>query len=652
MKKFFIVVIFIFIIIAIGLFVFILTFDVNQYTHLLVEKIEGATQKDVEIGNISLDVLPNLALRVNGFSMKDKDKTWEDSLLNVASMEARIKLLPLIKKDIQIEHLHVSGLNITISEDSIKLPRKAVKTDEDNVDIGLATAGALKFLVKSVSILDSSIDYAGYLGDLSGKPVDIKMDIIEATLKNISFYGPVHIEARLSAFGRGAENIRLKGILYPQLKTKKPYIKNLNLTLDLARFDLHDALTAVGKIDIAQKVFGKEIKGELVISSERIYMGVKELFNSDIRIILSGGSTDALPIKDGLKNIELALEANKGNVAIQNFTGIVAGGSLSLSGYIKNVFSRQDLDLDIKLRDINVGRLLPDVAPFKPSFDGILNMDVHSSSRGLEKEEMLETLIVEGALQLDEAKLKNMNILVAAFEKLNMLPGLVGRLKSNLPEHYRGLLSQNHTLFSPLSTDFNIKNGKLFFQDALIASDGFYLECSGYLDTEKNLSVHSDLFIPEDLSKAFTLVVRELKYLQNAQAMITMPLDIGGKFPAIAVKPDYDYVIRKLAVSKGQELIEDIFRKSMPSEKKDETGDRRQSPAEELLKDIFGTREPAKTKEGSETEPAPSKEEQETQKAPEEAASEPVEREPVKPAEVIMRTIFDIITAPRDTESE
>jgi len=600
MKKLFILLFFVLIIAAITIVVFLLTFDANKYKPLLTEKIEQAIDKDIKIGNISLSFLPTVKLRLDGISIKGRNETWEDSDLRASSIEANIKLLPLLKKDVQIEHIAVRGMDIIIARDSrpISTSKIDVGAGKDS-DIGIATVGALNFLAKSVSIIDSSIKYD-----------DIKVDVVKAVLENISLFGPINIDARLSLFARGTENVDLKAVLYPELETKRPYIKNLDLKIDLAKFDIRGALDALGQDDIAEEIIGKEFKGDLVVSSEKMYLDPGRIYESNLYVNLSNVETDLFPVKGGIRDIALKAEIERGDLIMQKLSGSVSRGSFIAKGSIKDILSRQYSSLDIKLSDIDMASLFFDMSPDRPYLEGRLNAEILSSVRGLTRDKIFNTLKAKGVVKIDEAVLRNMNLLTVALDKLDMLPGLVQKLKNKLPAHYKELLRQNFTAFGPIDLNFNIEGDVLFLQETVIESDGFYLVCDGHLKANGDFIINSDLFIAADLSEAFVDAVREFKYLQNRQGMITMPMDIYGKFPDVIVKPDIDYVIQRLAVSKGQELLEDIFK-------------------------IEKRKEPEGAP-GTETEP-----ESEQQEGQEEER-----QEEISPEEAIIRTIFDIIRSP------
>lgn len=437
MKKFFIIIFLFFIIIVIGLFVFVATFDANRYKGLLIEKIEESIDKDVRLGNISLSFLLGMALRIDEFSIKDRNKTWRDAILTASSAQLRVKLMPLIRKDIQVEQLLIKEL----------------------------------------------------------------------------------------------------------------------------------------------KVF---------------------------------------PLEDSFENIELKAEKRDADIIIHRLTGWVAGGSFIITGRMKDFFSRQASEVELILEDIDVARLLPDLGPGRPSFDASLNLTMDCSARGLDVEKILDTLSAKGTVELDKAALKDMNILAVALGKLDMLPGLVQRLKQNLPERYSELLRQKHTVFKPMEADFKIEDGRLFFEDLMVESDAFYLMSKGHLGINRQLTIKSNLFIPKDLSESFVDIVDELKFLQDNKGMITMPIDIYGRVPDISVRPDIDYVLQRVIVSKGQELIGDIIKKVLPMETKEK-------PA-----DATGTND---TGAG-------------------EVPREQRREEEIKPAEVLIKTIFDIISTPQNKKTE
>jgi len=554
-KKLFLVLFFIFVIAAIGLFVFILTLDVNRFKPVLGEKIEEAIQKNIKLGNISVGIFPPVTINVNAISVKDFEKTWDDALLEAGSLNARVKILPLLRKDIEIERLLVRDMDILLRD-------------------------------------------------------DVKIGITEAVLKNISLYGPININAKLSLFGRGAENIIVTGLLYPEVETKTPFIKNLELDIDMSRIDLISGLEALGQKKLSREFTGKDLEGNLTITSEKLYLDLGKIYDSNLYLDLSKGKMEIPFIKEGFKDIKLKARMKKRDMIIEKLTGVIAGGSLSADGEVENVLFRQAWDLDLSLKKIDISRILPDTDPGRPTFKGRFDIGIDVSGSGFSQDKLLSSLRGKGDIDIYDAVLMNMNLLESALSKLDMLPGIVSKLKRHVPNYYKDVLKQNYTSFKPIKARFELRNGSLFFKDVLIESDGFYLKGDASLGFDRVLRVQADLFIPKDLSGAFIDVADEFAYLQNNQGMITMPLVIRGKLPDISVMPDMEYVIKRLAVSKGQELLESIFRREEPKE----TGDEVIKEGEE------GTQQGEKSQK---------------QRKPE-------------PEEVLIKTIFDIISGPKE----
>lgn|GEM_PF-1806602 len=393
MKKIFIVLAVILLLMIAAIAVFIATFDANRYKGVLISKIEESIDKNVRIGSISLNPLHGLAVKVEGAAIKDKGALWENYLVKASEADISLKLLPLLKKDVQIKAILIERLDLNIPD----LPLKA----------------------------------------------------------------PV-------------ENI---------------YIK--------AGFDL-----------------------------------------------------------------------SSGALTIERLTGNIGAGSFAVNGVIKNAAVNPDAHLYIKTSNINVADFTPKLPAGSPEFKGGINLDMEASSVGIAPEDIMRTLKAKGVAELNNGVLENMNILKTALDKLNMLPNLVQKLKASLPEKYSGLLNQTSTGFKPIKSNFEITSGRIFFEKLLVESDAFYLINSGSIGMDQDISLSSSFFIPKDLSDAFVKSVPELKYLKNNNGLITMPLEIKGKAPDIAVKPNLDYVMQKLAVSAGQEILNRIL-----SNKSDQAAD-------------------------------------------------------------------------------
>ncbi len=196
-----------------------------------------------------------------------------------------------------------------------------------------------------------------------------------------------------------------------------------------------------------------------------------------------------------------------------------------------------------------------------PVFRCALDLNARILINSLSQDDMLKTLSAKGSMKLTNAVLDNTNVLRTALDNLSMLPGLVQKLKDNLPEKYKEFLNQDYTAFKPMNADFEIRDGRIYFDKLLVESDTFYLVSKGSIGMiDQDLQINSNLFIPKGLSGAFSNIVPEFKYLVDNNGLITMPLNIKGKVPNVSVMPDLNYVLQKLIALKGQELLNRIFK--------------------------------------------------------------------------------------------
>ncbi len=550
MKKFFIAMFLLIFIFIAGASVFLLTLDVNKYKPFLIEKAEESLNKDVELDNISLSLFPPIAVSLRGLKVKEAGEL----LLDAGFIDANAKILPLFKKDIQIEQL------VTRDADVFPVP-------------------------------------------------GFKINVGRAVFRNVSLYGPVNMDATLSVYGRGRDNAEISAILYPEIDRKEPYIRKLSAEADLGKVDFADMLGAAGMEEAKDFFSGRDFKGKASLSSEKVRFTGKGMPDAIFYFKLTDGYADVFPAGGSLREINAKATIDGDRVVVDGFTGVFAGGNISVEGDVTNITGDPVAELTVSAKDIQIQKLLPQAGPAEPSFEGTAGTACDISFTGTSAADVTRSLSASGNLFLKKGVLKNINVLTTALDKLDMLPRLVEKLKKRLPEKYQDLLQEKDTRFDPIDLKFKAEDGRVYFDETMVASEGFYIMVRGYVTLRGSLSADSRLFIYKDLSEALVDSVEELGYLQNSKGEINMPIAFYGDLPDAQVVPDLNYVIEKLAVSKGQELLDQFFKK----------------------KDTRNEEKDAVSGESTDEESQRTDEKKEEEKdAPE-------------PSEVLIRTIFDII---------
>ena len=147
-----------------GLGGLLLTLDVNQYKPRITAAVRDATHREFTIsGDIALkpSLLPTLA--INGLRLGNADWASKDALLTVQHFEARIALLPLLSRRVEISHIEIDGVHVVLETDAegrgnwqMSAPSTAPITHPTALP---------SFDVRSLVVRDATLDYRA-----AGKP--------------------------------------------------------------------------------------------------------------------------------------------------------------------------------------------------------------------------------------------------------------------------------------------------------------------------------------------------------------------------------------------------------------------------------------------------------------------------------------------------
>jgi hypothetical protein len=117
-----------------GLAGLLLTLDVNQYKPRITAAVRDSLHRELTItGDIALkpSLLPTLAIR--GLRLGNADWASKDAMLEVQQFEARIALLPLLSRRIEISHIDIDGARLVL---------ETAADGRGNWRMGAASAGA------------------------------------------------------------------------------------------------------------------------------------------------------------------------------------------------------------------------------------------------------------------------------------------------------------------------------------------------------------------------------------------------------------------------------------------------------------------------------------------------------------------------------
>ena len=175
----------------------ITTFDPNDYKQTIAEKVKEQTGRDISIdGNIEMTFYPWLGLDVSSVKLSNAEGFGEAPFLNVETFKARAKLMPLLRKELEMDTLILHGVNLNLArnEDGVTNWDDLAKGGEEETskssgEMPLAALVLGGIDVQNVNVLwqdkqaNSQTKISGLnvsTGELLlGQPIDIKasMDI-------------------------------------------------------------------------------------------------------------------------------------------------------------------------------------------------------------------------------------------------------------------------------------------------------------------------------------------------------------------------------------------------------------------------------------------------------------------------------------------
>src|ERR1700722_8932664 len=99
---------------AVSLFV-----NPNDYKGRIAQQVKTSTGRELNLqGDIKLSVFPWIALNLGPLSLGNPRGFGSDPFLSIQHTALRVKLLPLLRKELQIGRIEISGLDLRLKTDA------------------------------------------------------------------------------------------------------------------------------------------------------------------------------------------------------------------------------------------------------------------------------------------------------------------------------------------------------------------------------------------------------------------------------------------------------------------------------------------------------------------------------------------------------
>src|SRR5210317_186959 len=119
--------------------------DIRDYKPELEKKVADATGRPFSVGDdLSLSLFPWAGISFSDLRLGNRPGFSEKELVTVKSFEVRVKLLPLISKDIQVKRFILNEPNITLVKNKTGQVNWAQSDDAEGKSAAEKTAKASK----------------------------------------------------------------------------------------------------------------------------------------------------------------------------------------------------------------------------------------------------------------------------------------------------------------------------------------------------------------------------------------------------------------------------------------------------------------------------------------------------------------------------
>ena len=172
--------------------------DPNDYKDRIAEEVKAETGRDLRIdGNIDVTFYPWLGLEVAGVSLSNAPGFGEKSFLQTETIKLRAKLLPLLRKELEMDTLILHGVTLNLAknaegvtnwDDMVKPPAETEAASQDQaVPLAALVLGGID--IKDVNI---------YWQDMQ-QEVEYKITDVQLSTGELKLGEPIDITASLNA---------------------------------------------------------------------------------------------------------------------------------------------------------------------------------------------------------------------------------------------------------------------------------------------------------------------------------------------------------------------------------------------------------------------------------------------------------------------
>lgn len=548
---------------AAALAVFVFTFNANRYKPLITEKLEKALGRPVELDKITLGWHEGLALDLKGLTLLNPGAVRSE-FLRLDSAAVRVNPKALLEHRLEVTSVILDSPEITMTGGAAqKAPESTIQPSGQTGAAPQASSAkpapaVFAFLIDVVKIKNGRFHF---IDKKPGAPVDLSVDKMDVTVKDISPAKAVTIDARSALFSK-RQNLSADGKVRIVPEESGAVLQDFTANMDLSSVDAEKLMKAVPALQ--ETGLAKEISGQLEAKINRLKFawGKMQEFDADLHLDQGSFKTGAMPLP--LQNVNADLNAARSRIVLRHLSASAGNGRIAVTGASDNYrFPDAQTQFEGSLEGFQLAEFAPAAGENAPRMEGVFSASFRAAATGNAASLIMPSLNGEGQAELNNGVLRNLNVIREIVKKLSTVPAVSASLQKHLPQGYEQKLNERDTVFAPIKIPFAIRQGNLVFDRAVIESESFYLNGSGSLNlATRAVQIEAMLTVERDFSQALIAGVNELRYLANSQGELQIPVTVQGFLPKPSVVPNLQWVISRLAAGKAQEALSGMLYKN------------------------------------------------------------------------------------------
>jgi AsmA protein len=216
--------------------VLVLTVDPNDYKSLIVQQVDKATGRKLELaGDIQLSFFPWLGLQLGQAQLSNAKGFGEAPFARVEDVQVRVALLPLFRGEVRADTVRLKGLEVNLAKNKQGVSNwdDLVTASEQEVqeqDTGESQSAPLALAVGGIEIDDAALHWQD-----AQSGADVRIAPFNLSTGTLRLGEPFDLEMDLKAVNKAPEltaQIRLRTEVTLDLDTQRYRLKDLSLEVE------------------------------------------------------------------------------------------------------------------------------------------------------------------------------------------------------------------------------------------------------------------------------------------------------------------------------------------------------------------------------------------------------------------------------------